>query len=116
MGYNVGDVYVHADSEGGAQTQYDLFLKPAIAEIEKHDRHPGDGGHNVRYNEHALEGPAGLMVKNSGFMKKCDETVSNLEDQIKKAQARIESLQLAKGMINQYSTNMTCSYEYEETA
>ncbi len=116
MGYNVGDVFVHADSPGGAQTQYDLFLKPAIAEIEKHDRRPGDGSYDVRYNEHALEGPAGLMVKNSGFMKKCDETVSNLESQIKTMQAKIASLQLAKGMVDQYSTNMTCSYEYEETA
>ena len=116
MGWGIGDVFVHADSEAGAQTQYDLFLKPAIAEIEKHERHPGDGGHNVRYNEHALEGPAGLMVKNSGFLRKCDETVSNLEGQIKTMQAKIASLQLAKGMVDQYSTNMTCSYEYEETA
>ena len=116
LGYNVGDVYVHADSESGAQTQYDLFLKPAIAEIEKHERHARDGSDDGRENEHALEGPAGLMVKNSGFMTKCDERVSALEAQIKTAQAKIESLQLAKGMINQYSANMTCSYEYEETA
>jgi hypothetical protein len=116
MGYNIGDVFVHADSPGGAQTQYDLFLKPAIAEIEKHDRNPRDGSYDVRYNEHALEGPAGLMVKNSGFISKCDERVSALEEQIKTAQAKIVSLQLAKGMVDQYSANMTCSYEYEETA
>lgn len=116
-GYQSGDLYVHADSETGAQAQYDLFLKPAIAEIEKHDRHSrGNGAYEVRYSEHALEGPAGLMVKNNDFIKTCQRKVNDLEDSIKKAQAQIVSLQLAKDMVSEYSANMTCSYEYEETA
>ncbi len=121
MSHSLGTVFVHADSELAAQSQYDLFIKPAIADYEKKSQRRSygrddHGNYHVRYDRHALEGPTGLMQMNQAFSSKADESIASMEEQVAQLQQRIAALTTAKQMIETYSANMTCSYDYEETA
>jgi len=121
LGWNNGEIYVHADSEIAAQSQYDLFLKPAVAAVEEAEttrryREGREFGiHSVRYNRHALEGPVGLMQMNKNFSDKAAYKIREAKEKIEDLKAQIEALETAAQMVEAYSTNMTVSYEYEET-
>ena len=121
LAYGHGELYVHADSEVAAQSQYDLFLKPAIAAVEESEvsRRYRDGRefgrHGVRYNRHALEGPVGLMQMNKNFSDKAAYKIREAKEKIEDLQAQIEALETASQMVEAYSANMTVSYEYEES-
>ena len=119
LSYRDGDLYVHADSEAAAQSQYELFLKPAVAAVEKAEctpRYRNDrefGNHGVRYSRHALEGPVGLMQMNKGYSEKASEKIAEAKKNIAKLEEEIAALEMAQQMVESYSANMTCSYDYE---
>ncbi len=119
LSYRDGDLYVHADSEAAAQSQYELFLKPAIATVERAEcapRYRSDrefGNHGVRYSRHALEGPVGLMQMNKGYSEKASEKIAEAKKNIAKLEEEIAALEMAQQMVESYSANMTCSYDYE---
>ena len=121
LSYRDGDLYVHADSEAAAQSQYDLFLKPAVAAVEKAETNPRYrdqrefGNHGVRYSRHALEGPVGLMQMNKSYSQKAAEKITEARESITRLEEQIAALETAAQMVEAYSANMTCSYEYEET-
>ena len=119
LSYRDGDLYVHADSEAAAQSQYDLFLKPAVAAVESAEMNPRYregrefGNHGVRYSRHALEGPVGLMQMNKGYSQKADEKIADAKKEIELLKEKIAALEMAQQMIDSYSANMTCSYDYD---
>tara|TARA_Y100001970_G_scaffold23041_2_gene26941 strand:- start:4128 stop:5000 length:873 start_codon:yes stop_codon:yes gene_type:complete len=121
LGYATGDLYVHADSEAAAQSQYELFLKPAVAAVEKSECNPRYrdgrefGNHGVRYSRHALEGPVGLMQMNKDYSAKANEKIAAARENIARLEEQIAALEMAQQMVESYSANMTCSYDYEET-
>ena len=124
LSYRDGDLYVHADSEAAAQSQYDLFLKPAVAAVERAECNPryrGErsdrwGNHGVRYSRHALEGPVGLMQMNKSFSDKASEKIAEAKQKIELLKEEIAALEIAQQMVESYGANMTCSYDYEENA
>lgn len=119
LSYRDGDLYIHADSEAAAQSQYELFLKPAVAAVERAEMSPRYrdgrefGRHSVSYSRHALEGPVGLMQMNKNYSVKADEKIAAAREQIARLEEQIEALQMAQQMVESYSANMTCSYDYE---
>ena len=111
-----GRVHVHADSEQQAQGQYDLFLKPAIAEMEtggRSGRYDSDGTYYPRYVEPAIEGPAALMGLNESFIKSTSGQIADAKEKIALAQAKITALESGLQLIRSYAINMTASYDYE---
>ena len=119
LSYRDGDLYVHADSEAAAQSQYELFLKPAVAAVESAECSPRYrdgrefGNHGVRYSRHALEGPVGLMQMNKSYSVKAGEKIAAAREQIARLEEQIAAIQMAQQMVEAYSDNMTCSYDYE---
>ena len=119
LSYRDGDLYVHADSEAAAQSQYELFLKPAIAAVERAETSPAYrahrefGNHHVRYSRHALEGPVGLMQMNKGYSQKATEKIAEARKSIARLEETIAALEQAQQLVESYSANMTCSYDYE---
>ena len=119
MSYRDGDLYVHADSEAAAQSQYELFLKPAIAAVERAETNPAYrasrefGNHHTRYSRHALEGPVGLMQMNKDYSQKASEKIAVARESIARLEEQIVALEMAQQMVESYSANMTCSYDYE---
>jgi len=119
LSYRDGDLYVHADSEAAAQSQYELFLKPAVAAVERAECTPRYrdqrefGNHGVRYSRHALEGPVGLMQMNKSYSQKAAEKIADAKLSIAKLEEEIAALEQAQQMVESYSANMTCSYDYD---
>tara|TARA_A200000159_G_scaffold144653_1_gene149760 strand:+ start:2105 stop:2971 length:867 start_codon:yes stop_codon:yes gene_type:complete len=119
LSYRDGDLYVHADSEEAAQSQYELFLKPAIAAVESSETNPAYragrefGNHHIQYSRHALEGPVGLMQMNKDYSQKASDKIAAARDSIKRLEEQIAALEVAQQMVESYSANMTCSYDYE---
>jgi len=119
LSYSDGDLYVHADSEAAAQSQYELFLKPAVAAVERAECTPRYrdgrefGNHGVRYSRHALEGPVGLMQMNKSYSEKAAEKIVNAKQKIAQLESEIAALEMAQQMVESYSANMTCSYDYD---
>jgi len=111
--YQSGTVYVHADSVAAAETQFNLFLKPAFEEISKAQGRERESYYNARYDSPAIEGPIGLMTKNERWVHKAAENILDCELKIEKLQKQILAYKAAQQMLNQYTVNMTCSYEYE---
>jgi len=113
---NYGRIHVHADSEQQAQGQYDLFMKPAIAEMEtagRSGRYESDGAYYPRYIEPAIEGPAALMGLNEEFIKSARDQIADAKEKIKFAQAKIAALENGMELVQAYAINMTASYDYE---
>jgi hypothetical protein len=113
-----GRIHVHADSEQQAQSQYDLFLKPAIAEMEsagQRSRYQSDGAYYPRYVEPAIEGPAALAGLNDDFMKGSRRAIIDAKEQIRLAEERVTALENGIELVQSYAINMTTSYNYEET-
>ena len=119
LSYRDGDLFVHADSEAAAQSQYDLFLKPAVAAVERAECNPAYrdrrefGDHGARYSRHALEGPVGLMQMNKSYSTKATEKIAEARKSIARLEEQIAALEVAQQMVEAYSANMTCSYDYE---
>ncbi len=119
LSYRDGDLYVHADSEAAAQAQYELFLKPAVAAVERAECSPQYrdrrefGDHGVRYSRHALEGPVGLMQMNKSYSEKTNEKIAAARESIARLEEQIAAMETARQMIESYSANMTCSYDYD---
>ena len=111
--YHSGTVYVHADSPAAAETQFNLFLKPAFDEISRANGRDRDSYYGARYDSPAIEGPIGLMTKNEHWVNKAAENILDCELKIEKLQRQILAYKAAQQMVNQYTVNMTCSYEYE---
>ena len=112
--YSIGrEVFVHADSENAAQTQFELFLKPAFDAIALIHGRERDTFYSPKYDSPAIEGPIGLMTKNDRYVKKVDEEIEVLYASIDKMNKKIEAYKAAQQMVHQYTINMTCSYEYE---
>ena len=113
-----GKVHVHADSETQAQSQYDLFLKPAVVAMENagrgDSRFSRDGAYYGRYVEPAIEGPAAMLAMNAQFNKEVTEQIARAEFQIKQLQDKIAGLTDGKELIQAYALNMCASYNYEE--
>ena len=112
--YSNGSVYVHADSEHAAKTQFDLFLKPAFDAIQEAGGRTQEQNYYARYDSPAIEGPIGLMTKNDSYVKKVEEEIHNLYASIDKMQKKIEAYKAAQQLVHQYTINMTCSYAYED--
>ncbi len=113
---NYGRIHVHADSEQQAQGQYDLFLKPAVAEMEtagRNGRYESDGTYYPRYIEPAIEGPAGLMGLNEKFVSSTRDQIADAKQRIKQAEEKIAALESGMELIQAYAINMTASYDYE---
>ena len=71
------------------------------------------GDHGVRYSRHALEGPVGLMQMNKSYSTKAAEKIAEARKSIARLEEQIAALEVAQQMVEAYSTNMTCSYDYE---
>lgn len=114
LGYGLGSgsVYIHADSDTSAMTQFEMFIKPALTKLGELNRASRDY-FSAEYVEPALEGPVGLMTKNAKYAEGIDKEISDMQNRIAVMQAKIEAMNDAKMMVNQYTINMTCSYEYK---
>ena len=111
--YHSGTVYVHADSPTAAETQFNLFLKPAFEAISEAQGRRNESYYNARYDSPAIEGPIGLMTKNERWVNQAAENILDCELKIEKLQKQIQAYKAAQQMLNQYTVNMTCSYDYE---
>ena len=53
------------------------------------------------------------MTKNERWVNQAAENILDCELKIEKLQKQILAYKAAQQMLNQYTVNMTCSYEYE---
>ena len=55
------------------------------------------------------------MQMNKSYSQKAAEKITEARESITRLEEQIAALETAAQMVEAYSANMTCSYEYEET-
>ena len=53
------------------------------------------------------------MQMNKNYSVKADEKIAAAREHIARLEEQIAALQMAQQMVESYSANMTCSYDYE---
>jgi hypothetical protein len=100
-------VYVHADSEQGALTQYELFMGSAFNEycegVEEGETV------NVSYVRPAKT-PLELMTLNAPFQERYRNSIADKRRRIEKMQKEIEAMDMAEQVVNIYAINMVATW------
>ena len=117
VGHCRNPVYVFADSEQHAKTQYDLLLTAgfeAAAEAGYISR-----GYYGPQNELSIStrfdgpahGPHEIMAKNQEFVDQVDKDIARLKAEIESAKAKIAAAQDLKQLVNMFTIN-SCAQEF----
>ena len=105
MGYGTPDVHVHGESEAGATTQYEMFLKGALSAT------PGyrEDRQYIQYVRPATD-PTTLLTLNDKFVKSMDDGVAERKKRIATMLKEIEGMEAAREMVYSYSMNMAATF------
>jgi hypothetical protein len=104
-GYGSENVFVHGETEEGAETQFQMFLEPAIVGVPGYQK---DRTH-VSYNKPAIE-PTALMTLNDKFVRSMVSGVADRKASIEKMLKEIEGMEAARELVYSYSVNMAATY------
>ena len=99
-------VYVHADSEGGAMTQFELFMKSAF---NKHCPSYDPDRISVNYVRPAKT-PLELMALNQPFIDEYVAVIEKKRERIVQLQQEIEAMDMAHQVVNIYAINMVATW------
>ena len=108
-GYGSENVFVHGETEAGAQTQFAMFLQPAVAAVPNFNEHRICVG----YTRPATD-PTALMTLNDKFVKSMDAGVKERKERIEKMLAEIEGMEAARELVYSYSVNMAATFGTDE--
>ena len=105
MGYGMEDVHVHGDSEAGATTQYEMFLKAGVSAC------PGyrEDRAYVSYVRPATD-PTALLTLNDKFVKNAAAGIADRRKRIETMLQEIKGLEAAKDLVYSYSINMAATF------
>ena len=108
-GYGVENVFVHGETEAGAQTQFAMFLQPAVSGVPnfREDRIC------VGYSRPATD-PTALMTLNDKFVKAMDSGVAERKERIETMLKEIEGMEAARELVYSYSVNMAATFGTDE--
>lgn len=104
--YSRHGIYVHADSEAGALTQFETFMKGAFNE---HCPGYDENRIHVSYVRPAKT-PMELMMLNQPFIDDYTEMMRKKREQIELLRKEIEAMDTAHQMVNIYAINMVASW------
>ena len=109
MGYGMEDVHVHGDSETGATTQYEMFLKAGVSAC------PGyrEDRAYVSYVRPATD-PTALLTLNDKFVKSAAAGIADRKKRIETMLKEIEGLEAAKDLVYSYSINMAATFGVDD--
>ena len=107
--YSRENIYVHADSEQGARTQFETFMRNAFNEHTDGFENIEDRGYSVTYVRPAKT-PMELMHLNQPFIDLYIDTIEKKRERIIKLQKEIEAMDTAQQMVNIYAINMVASW------
>ncbi len=99
-------VYVHADNEEGAKTQFELFMKGAFNE---HCAGYDASRQNIEYVRPAKT-PLELMALNQPFIDGYVNAIAEKRARIEKLQKEIEAMDTAHQVVNIYAINMVATW------
>ena len=104
--YSRHGIFVHADSEAGALTQFETFMKGAFNE---HCPGYDEDRLHVSYVRPAKT-PMELMMLNQPFIDDYNAVMKKKRAQIELLQKEIEAMDTAHQMVNIYAINMVASW------
>ena len=104
-GYGSENVFVHGETEAGAETQFKMFLESAVKEVPNYQEHRVCVG----YTRPATE-PTALMTLNDKFVKSMDAGVADRKERITKMLKEIEGMEAARELVYSYSVNMAATF------
>ena len=107
--YSRHDVYVHADSEEGARTQFETFMAAAFNKHTEGFNDIEDRGFHVSYVRPAKT-PMELMHLNQPFIDNYNDSIEKKRQRIIELQKEIEAMDTAQQMVNIYAINMVASW------
>ena len=99
-------VYVHADSEDGAKTQFELFMKGAFNE---HCEDYREERVQVSYCRPAKT-PLELMALNAPFQERYRSMIERKKKQVEKLLKEIEAMDTCEQIVNIYAVNMVATW------
>ena len=104
-GYSSQNVFVHGETEAGAETQFAMFLQPAVAAV------PGfrEDRICVGYKRPATD-PTALLTLNDKFVKEMEEGVTKRKHDIERMLKEIEGMEAARELVYSYSLNMAATF------
>lgn len=104
-GYNIPELYVHGDSEAGALTQFEMFLKSGVAGVPDYRSERI----HVQYTRPA-DDPTSLMTLNDKFVKGMTDGIASRKARMIEMTKEIEGMEAAKEMVYAYSVNMAATF------
>ena len=107
--YSRHDVYVHADNEEGARTQFETFMAAAFNKHTEGFNEIEDRGFHVSYVRPAKT-PMELMALNQPFIDNYVASIEKKRQRIIELQKEIEAMDTAQQMVNIYAINMVASW------
>ncbi len=99
-------VYVHADDEAGALTQFELFMKGGFNE---HCEDYEEGRVDVHY-ERPAKTPLELMALNAPFQERYRKLVEQKKARVQKLLKQIEAMDMCEQIVNIYAVNMVATW------
>ena len=99
-------VFVHADNEEGAKTQFEMFMASAFN--EHCDDYREDRVHVVY--ERPAKTPLELMALNAPLQESYRKSVARKREQIETLQKEIEAMDMAEQVVNIYAVNMVATW------
>ena len=104
-GYGTQNVFVHGETEAGAETQFNMFLAPAVSGVPNYRE---DRVHTA-YKRPATD-PTALMTLNDKFVKEMDTGVEDRKKNIERMLKEIEGMEAARELVYSYSVNMAATF------
>ena len=99
-------IYVHADSEAGAMTQFELFMKGAF-----NTHCPSYEPERISINYiRPAKTPLELMALNQPFIDGYVASIEKKRKHIEKLQQEIEAMDMAHQVVNIYAINMVATW------
>ena len=105
-------VYVHADDEAGALTQFELFMKVALNE---HCEDYREDRVQVIYQRPA-KNPLELMALNAPFQKRYRDLIAKKKERVQRLLKEIEAMDTCEQIVNIYAVNMVATWGTGEGA
>lgn len=99
-------VFVHADSEEGAITQFELFMKGGFNE-----HCPDYDAERINvYYERPAKTPLELMALNAPFQERYRAMIQKKKETIIRLQKEIEAMDMCEQVVNIYAVNMVATW------
>ena len=99
-------VFVHADSEAGALTQFELFMKGGF---NKHCEDYDPERITVHY-ERPAKTPLELMALNAPFQERYRKIVEQKRERVARMLKEIEAMEMCEQVVNIYAVNMVATW------